>query len=35
MSSGERKPPFTCIMRTTVSQDMLTALRIISVAAMT
>jgi hypothetical protein len=34
-SSGERKPPFTCIMRMTVSQDMLTAFRIISVAAMT
>src|SRR5262249_330747 len=27
-SSGERKPPFTCIMRTTVNQDMLTTLRI-------
>jgi hypothetical protein len=35
MSSGEPKPPFTCIMRMTVSQDMLTALKIISVAAMT
>ena len=34
-SSGERKPPLTCIMRTTVSQDMLAAFRIMSVAAMT
>ena len=35
MSSGERKPPFSFIIRTTVSHDMLTALRITSVAATT
>ena len=34
MSSGERKPPLTSIMRTTVNHAMATALRIMSVAAM-
>jgi hypothetical protein len=34
-SSGERKPPLTCIIRKTVNHDMLTALRIMTVAAMT
>jgi hypothetical protein len=34
-SSGERKPPLIMIMRATINQDILTALRIVSVAAMT
>ncbi|MCY1310638.1 hypothetical protein D9M70_608500 [compost metagenome] len=32
-SSGERKPPFSRIMRQTVSHDMATAFRIIRLAA--
>jgi len=35
VSSGLLKPPLTFIMRATVSQDMLTALRIMIVAAIT
>jgi hypothetical protein len=33
MSSGERNPPLTCIIRATVSHDIMTALRIMMQAA--
>jgi hypothetical protein len=35
MSSGDRKPPFACVIRTTVSHDMLTTFSIMIVAAIT